>query len=120
VAMQEAGIEVAAPDIEKMARTLLDVIWNQSETDPMFSNYICGSNQPYRTYNEAWRNGVIYQGWAMLGRHSNEVQRMLAITDQLIRTHDPSGPPHNVSLLYNDTVYSRVELSAILALNTER
>ena len=72
-AMHEAGIEYARADLERMAHTLLDFIWNGSTDDPRFSNYINGSNAIYRNA-DAWANGQIYTGWVLVGGYSQTAQ----------------------------------------------
>jgi len=112
VAMYESGVEFTLPDLQAMASTLTSLIWNQSETSPMFTNYINGGNPTFMSLNP-WENGNMYLGWNMLGKYSPQVQRVLALSDQVIRTQNAL----NASLSTNGTSYGRVELSGTLARN---
>ena len=113
VAMYESGVEFTLPDLQAMASTLTSLIWNQSETSPMFTNYIDGGNLAFGVHNP-WENGNMYLGWNMLGKYSPQAQRVLALSDQIIRTQTSL----NASLSTNATSYGRVELSGILLRNT--
>jgi hypothetical protein len=77
VSFHEAGLIYGKPDIERMAATLTDAIWNGSEESPSFSNYINGSDVPYRVYKQPGLNGSIYHGWALMGGYSPKAQRIL-------------------------------------------
>jgi hypothetical protein len=77
VSLHEAGLMFSAMDVRRMAYTLVDNIWNQSTDNPSFSNYINGSNLPYRVYKEPGLNGPIYHGWAFVGGYLPEAQRVL-------------------------------------------
>ena len=112
VSMYEAGIEYQLSDVQQLAATFTNVIWNQSYASPMFSNYIDGSNLDYRTA-PAWANGIVFHGWDMVGRYSPEAQRVLAIGYQALR----SGTAQNASLSANDSGYGLFELSGALAHN---
>lgn len=112
VAMYEAGIEFQAADLQGLTQTFLRLIWNQSETDIRFANYIDGGNAAFRT-TPAWGNGAVYLGWAMLGRYSPQAQRLLILTDRAIQTQQPLNP----SLAYNASSYGRIELAGTLARN---
>ena len=59
----QAGIVFQREDIQSLADLFTTVIWNQSLSDPMFTNYIDGSNGPFRNRGP-WNNGLIYCGWA--------------------------------------------------------
>src|SRR5262249_36492328 len=52
IALHEAGLMYTQQDIDRMACTFTDNIWNQSFDDPSFANYLNGSNKPYRVYKE--------------------------------------------------------------------
>jgi hypothetical protein len=121
VCMYEAGIVITASDIDLMAHTFTDVLWNQSDTDPMFSNWIKGwPDQPFLTITANGGNGIIYHGWDMLGRHSNEVQRVAAISYQIIATHTPQSPALNASLAANASQHALLMLPGTLAENVAR
>jgi len=112
VSMYEAGIEFQLSDVQLLAATFTNVIWNQSYANPMFSNYIDGSNLVYRTA-PAWANGVVLHGWDMVGRYSPEAQRILAISYQALR----GGTAQNASLSANASGYGLFQLSGALARN---
>jgi hypothetical protein len=108
----EAGIVFTRDDVERMAATLTDVIWNGSLDDPRYTNYIDGSNLPYRGV-EAWANGIVYHGWALVGRYSEDAQRALEHTLGAIE-----AGVRNPSLTRNGSSYGRVALSGHLLRNT--
>ena len=116
-AMYENGIVFTAADMQALAGTLLNVIWNGSDTNPMFSNYIDGSDKPYQSTTAAGANGLIYDGWAMLGQDSAEAQRVVALSYQYILADDKAGIPTNPSLTVNDSSYGRMDLAGTLARN---
>ena len=72
----EARVVFTLNDVQKMANTLSDTIWNGSLDNPMFANYINGANTPYRDAT-AWSNGTVYHGWALLGKYSTKSQTAL-------------------------------------------
>ncbi|MFA6004705.1 MAG: fibronectin type III domain-containing protein, partial [Elusimicrobiota bacterium] len=112
-AMYDNGIVFTASDMDMMGKALVEVIWNQNETSPMFSNYINGSNKPYRTTTAPGSNGLIYHGWNVMGRHWAPAQRVLALTYQLMRTNSSI----NVSVSANASSYGLIEMSGILVRN---
>jgi hypothetical protein len=73
----EAGVVFTLDDVQRMANTLSDIIWNGSLDDPMFANYINGANTLYRN-NTAWSNGSVYHGWSLLGKYSSKAQTALS------------------------------------------
>jgi len=80
VSQYEAGLVFNEEDLKRMAHTFTDFIWNQSPESPMFSNYINGSDLPYRVYKKPGLNGSIYHGWALIGGYSEEAQQVLLWT----------------------------------------
>ena len=110
--MYEAGIEFGLPDVKAVAATLTNLIWNQSESNPMFSNYIDGGNLMYLSA-KPWENGILIHGWDMLGRYSDAAQRVLATSYQAMKVNAVLNP----SLAHNFTSYGRVLLSGTLARN---
>jgi len=112
VAMYEAGIEFRLPDVQAVASTFTHLIWNHSEADPRFNNYIDGGNLAFASH-QPWENGNIYLGWDMVGRYSAEAQRVLALSYQAMK----AGGSLNPSLANNATSYGRVMLSGTLARN---
>lgn len=77
VFLHEAGLLYTAADIERMAYTFIDNIWNQSWDEPSFANYINGSDKPYRVYKDPGLNGPIYHGWVLVGGYSPEAQQVV-------------------------------------------
>lgn len=77
MSLYEAGIMFTRADLERMAATLAGAVWNRSVDEPSFSNYIDGSDAPYRVYKEPGLNGSVYHGWALMGGYSPEAQRVL-------------------------------------------
>ena len=116
-AMYENGIVFTKADMDLLAGTLLQIIWNQDGNSPLFANYINGSNLPYRTFTTPGSNGLIYDGWAMLGRDSTEVQTLVEVCYQDIASYTWQSPPLNASLNDNSSTYGLMELSGTLALN---
>ena len=116
ISLYEAGIMFNREDIQRMAYTLVDSIWNQSYSNPSFSNYINGSDKPYRVYKEAGLNGPIYHGWALVGGYSDSAQKVLLATLKAIL----SGK-RNPSLERNVTGYGGgLALSGHLLRNLKR
>ena len=112
VSMHEAGIVFNRSDIKAVADTFTNLIWNQSETDPKFSNFIDGGNLMYES-NMPWENGIVYHGWDMLGRYSAPAQQVLANSYRAMKV----GAALNPSLAHNFTSYGRILLSGTLARN---
>ena len=67
-------------DVERMAHTLTDTIWNGSLSAPRFSNYINGGNKPYRPNDKPYDVGNVCPGWALFGEYSTEARRILSHT----------------------------------------
>ncbi|HAM36594.1 MAG TPA: hypothetical protein DEB40_14885 [Elusimicrobia bacterium] len=84
VHLYEMGRIFARADVDRMASTFVDAIWNQSLDDPSFANYIDGNNLPYRVYKKPGLNGSIYHGWALLGGYSPKAQRIVLATIKAI------------------------------------
>ena len=112
VTMYEAGIEFHLRDVQAMAATFTDLIWNQSESNPMFSNYIDGENLMFRT-SKPWENGIVFHGWDMLGRHSAKAQRVLALFYHAMKVNAVLNP----SLSRNASNQGRMLLIGTLARN---
>jgi hypothetical protein len=100
IALHEAGLMFTKDDVDRMAYTFLDTIWNQSHDNPSFANYINGSNKPYRVYKDPGLNGPIYHGWAFVGGYSPEAQKVLVSTLKAI-----AKGKKNPSLIRNATSY---------------
>jgi hypothetical protein len=116
VASYEAGIVFTRDDVNRMANTLNDIIWNKSTTNPMFTNYINGGNTVYRNSNLPWENGVIYCGWVMLGRYSSTSNTI----SRLIFDAEAAGVSNttNPSLRYYHGGDARISLSGHLIRNS--
>ena len=112
-AMYENGIVFTAADMTMLAGGLLNSIWNQSEANPMFANYIDGGNTAYRAVTTPYGNGLVYHGWDVLGRNSLQAQRVLAITYNFMCTN----PNLNASITANYSSYGLMEMSGLLARN---
>jgi hypothetical protein len=109
----EAGVGFSLTDVQKMANTLTDTIWNGSTSDPMFANYINGSNALYRNRTD-WSNGGVYHGWAMVGKYSTKAQTALSYLLKAIV--DGKGNP---SVYENGCCgYAKVSLSGHLLRNS--
>jgi len=117
VSMYEAGIGFQLADLQAMARTFTTLIWNQSQSSPMFANYIDGGNAAFGPH-APWANGNIYLGWNMLGKYDPATELVLALSDQIIQTQPPSSL--NLSLDSNATSYGLIELSGTQARNCAR
>lgn len=114
VFMHEAGIAFTREDIDRMAHTLTDTIWNQSLTTPMFSNYINGSNAPYRVYLQPGEYGNIYSGWALLGRYSTQAQTVLnALLNAIVTGQETT----NITVKNNGSQYGRIALTGHMVRN---
>jgi len=115
--MYEAGIYFQLADLQAMAATFSDLIWNQSLTNPMFSNYIDGGNLAYGSYLP-WTDGNIYHGMNVLGKYSPKALLALALTDQIMET--PGEDTLNASMPTNCTPQGQIEMAGIQALNILR
>jgi hypothetical protein len=116
ISLHEAGLMFSREDIDRMAYTFLDSIWNQSYDDPSFANYMNGSNKAYRVYKEPGLNGPIYHGWAFVGGYSPEAQKVLIATLKAIIKGKT-----NPSLIRNSTSYGgKLGLSGQILRNYSR
>ena len=107
--LYDAGIVFDRSDIDSLVTTFRNLIWNGSETDPSFTNYIDGSNSAFRN-REAWSNGLIYPGWAALAAYDCDAFRAVDATLAAML-----GGKKNPSLSYNSTTYGYTALSGWLA-----
>jgi len=78
--MYQAGIEFTKSDMERMANTLSDIIWNGQTDSPQFSNYINGSNADYNNCGRPGCVGNVYLGWVLMGAFSAKAQIALSYT----------------------------------------
>jgi hypothetical protein len=100
----ETGIEPVQP-IKQLSRLLLGTIWNGSLSDPMFTNYIDGANDYFRT-RPPYNNGQIYSGWVALGAYDSEARTVAeAVLDAIVRGQQ------NPSLNFMSTLWGKLELA---------
>ncbi len=86
VTLYEMGLVFTRADVDRMAATLSDTIWNGSLADPRFSNYLNGSDAPYRVYLDPGLNGSVYHGWALMGGYSPKAEAALfAALEAIVR-----------------------------------
>ena len=114
-AMYEAGIVFQLPDLLAMGNTLANNIWNQSETNPMFNNYISGGNEPFQNLGP-YVCGNIFHGWGELARYSPQAELVMALCWNGIQTMHPL----NTSLQMNDDSYGLVEIPGVQVLTVAR
>jgi len=96
--LYESKILFTRRDIARMANTLTDTLWNHSEENPSFSNYLNGSDKAYRVYKEPGMNGSIYHGWALLGGYSQKAQRViLCVLKAILKGRDNPSLERNAS-----------------------
>jgi hypothetical protein len=113
VSMYEAGIVFSLSDVQRLTNTLTDIIWDGSTSAPRFANYINGANTTYRNI-EAWRNGAIYPGWALLGKYSAKAQNAMSY---LLKAMIDGGNP-SPSISANASSYGFVAQSGHLLRNS--
>jgi hypothetical protein len=110
VRANEAALE--SPSIvTQLSNLLLKTIWNQSLTDPRFTNFIDGIDDP--VYNRAAGGiGIVYHGWAALGAYDPRVQgTMEAVLKALIAGR------RNPSLDAMNSVWGKLALAGNLSRN---
>jgi hypothetical protein len=109
--LYQADLVFTREYVDGLANLLIGVIWNGSLDDPMFTNFIDGSNEEVFG-REPWNNGLIYAGWVMLGQFNQEVQEVCdAVLDAIL------AGKNNPSLSYNRTIYGKLSLAGHLARN---
>jgi hypothetical protein len=109
--LYRAGIVFTHDDVQGLANLFTKVIWNQSLSDPRFSNFIDGSNGPFGELGP-WKNGIIYPGWVALGAFDAEVRKVCDATLRSIL-----AGKHNPSLDYNSSMWGILALSGEMAKN---
>jgi uncharacterized protein (TIGR03437 family) len=77
VLLHEAGIVFSADDVQRMANTLSDIMWNGSTTAPLISNYIDGSNKPFQFVSAPGSNAFVALGWSLLAPYTQNAQDLL-------------------------------------------
>jgi len=111
VEFYRAGRAITLNDLNGLAALLSNKIWNQSYSDPRFTNFIDGSNTTYLSRG-AWANGYIVSGWMNLGEVAPEVQ---AIGDAVLE--GIIAGVRNPSLDYMNHDRGRTQLVGHLAKN---
>jgi len=106
--LYRAGIVFDLPFIQALCNTLTQTIWNQSITDPMFRNFINGTNTAFRNRGP-WAAGLIYDGWNHLAQFDPLILQIMDVTLTLILDGKT-----NLSLPYNASRFGRLALSARL------
>jgi hypothetical protein len=109
VLMYEASIVFTIEDVQRMANTLTNTIWNQSLQDPKFSNYIDGTLLGWKTSDNPTLIGNIYSGWALLGKYSPKAQEVIKATLNSIESGKYPGQ--------NYTSYGKISLSGHILRN---
>jgi len=109
IELYRAGIVFDRSYVQGLADLFTKVIWNQSLTDPMFNNFINGSNGNFRNRG-AWASGLIYSGWIKLAEFDPQT---FSVADAVL-TAILAGKT-NPSLNYNNTIWGRVSLAGHLA-----
>jgi hypothetical protein len=106
----EAGLE-SPLTLTQLSNLLLGTIWNKSLSDPRFTNFVDGVNDP--AFNRtAWGVGIVYHGWAALGGYDARVQTtMESVLKALI------AGQHNPSLDAMNTVFGKLELAGHVTRN---
>jgi hypothetical protein len=105
-----AGIgSITNNDLTKISSLLTAVIWDQSTSNPQFTNYIDGNNDLFGT-RPAWNNGLIYSGWVKLAEYDAGV---LAVSDATLKAI--VAGTSNPSLDYMNNMHGKISLSGHLA-----
>jgi len=109
--LHRAGVVFTQDDLKGLSALLVNVIWNGSSQDPRFTNFIDGTNGPFRKRGP-WANGRIDSGWVALGEFDPKVQALgEAVLDSILMKK------RNPSLDYMNTPYGILGLSGHLAKN---
>lgn len=113
--LYKAGIVFTHDDVKGLSRLLTKVVWNQSYSDPRFTNFIDGTNGQFKTDNEErppWGVGQICSGWIGLGEYDMKVQEIgHAVLVAMV------AGKKNPSLEYMNNMHGKVELAGHLAKN---
>jgi hypothetical protein len=106
----EAGLESPLL-LEQLSNLLLRTIWNKSTTDPMFTNFTDGINDPALNRG-SWGLGVVYHGWVTLGSYDHDVQ---VVMESVLRAL--INGQRNPSLDAMNTVWGKLELTGHVTRN---
>jgi hypothetical protein len=106
----EAGLEPPTTLVQ-LSNLLLGTIWNKSLTDPMFTNFVDGVNDP--AFNRgSWGLGVVYGGWVTLGAYDPDVHVVMeSVLKALIKGQ------RNPSLDAMNSVWGKLELAGHVTRN---
>jgi hypothetical protein len=99
---------VSLSQVQGVAKLLTTVLWNRSNSNPMFTNYTDGSNGSFAGYGP-YGYGVIYAGWQTLSvSDAAAASSTAAVLDGIIAgTTNPSLDTMNV-------IYGQVVLAGHL------
>jgi hypothetical protein len=97
--------------LAELSSLLLGTIWNRSISDPRFSNFIDGVNDP-ALGRGPWALGIVYHGWVTLGAYDSDVQAVMeAVLQALINGQ------RNPSLDSMNSVWGKLELAGHVTRN---
>jgi hypothetical protein len=105
----QAGRVFTPAEISGVAKLLTTVMWNQSDSDPRFTNFIDGTNVSYLG-RDAWGLGQIYSGWVALAEMDSQVFR---VGDDSLTA--ALGGVSNPSVEYMNNEFGKTELAGHLA-----
>lgn len=109
VDLYKAGIVFTQEYITGVSTLFTNVIWNQSLTDPRFTNFIDGTNYAIDWRGE-WGWGITYHGWVVLAEFDPQVLEVADATLQAIL-----DGVSNPSLDSMDNLHGKIALSGHLA-----
>jgi sugar lactone lactonase YvrE len=96
--MFKAGIVFSRSDMERMANTFADAIWNGDLRFIHFSGYLLEVFYPFYI-NDPSTGGVVNYGWGVMGQYSQRAQQAL---DVMVRLAGPPTLPADGVVLNND------------------
>jgi hypothetical protein len=112
IMLYENGLVFSRDDCRRMTRTVTDILWKGDLSNPLYANYLDGSNRPYRTRREPSSNGLVYLGWVFTGRFSVNAQKGFS---SLVRGYE--NGIHNASISANAASWALVSLTGHLLRN---
>jgi hypothetical protein len=89
-----AGFIISQTEVSGLALLLTRVMWNQSTSNPHFTNYIDGNNTAgFGGAYPPWALGLVFQGWFSLGAHDSQAQAVgEALMDAIVAgTSNPNN-----------------------------